>query len=454
MAEGQDQYTPEEADYQSPPPKPHDPYAALRHPDYRRLLTGNVLAGAGAEMLSVAVGWELYQRTGSALALGFVGLVQFLPVLLLALPAGHAADRYSRKLLMITAQAGITLAGLGLALLSYLEGPVLLVYACLLVLGISRAYSAPARWALMPLVVPEAALGNAITWNSSGWQIASMVGPALGGGVIGLTGQAAPAYVIAALGSFSCLALVSTIRPRAQARRREPLSLASLLAGLGFVHRSKLILATITLDLFAVLLGGATTLLPVFAKDILHVGPVGLGWLRAAPSMGALVMALTLAHRPPLRRAGPTLLWAVAGFGVATIVFGLSRDPILSFLMLALIGALDNISVVVRGTLVQLLTPDAMRGRVSAVNAIFIVSSNELGGFESGITAYWFGPVWSVVGGGFGTLGVVLSVMVLWPQLLRLGSLHLIKPEQLPMEGPGVPPSEAISETGIQELRK
>ncbi len=454
MAEGQDQYTPDEADYEHPPPEPHDPYAALRHRDYRRLLTGNVIAGAGAEMLSVAVGWELYQRTESALALGFVGLVLFLPVLLFALPAGHAADRYSRKLLMIAAQAGIALAALGLAVLSYLEGPVLLVYACLLVQGVSRAYSAPARWALMAQVVPEAALGNAITWNSSGWQIASMGGPALGGAVIGLTGWAAPVYLLAALGSLACLALVSTLRPRARVRRREPLSLTSLLAGLRFVYRSKLILATITLDLFAVLLGGATTLLPIFARDILHVGPVGLGWLRAAPSMGALVMALTLAHRPPLRRAGPTLLWAVAGFGAATVVFGLSRAPLLSFLMLALIGALDNISVVVRGTLVQLLTPDAMRGRVSAVNAIFIVSSNELGGFESGVTAYCIGPVWSVVGGGIGTVVVVLTVMTLWPQLLRLGSLHLIKPEQLPAEGPGVPPAEVIAETRIQELKK
>jgi MFS family permease len=444
MPEAQDQYNPQQD---------HDPYAALRHRDYRRLLTGNVLAGAGAEMVSMAVGWELFQRTNSALALAFVGLVQFLPVLVLALPAGHAADRYSRKLLMIAAQGGITLAGLGLAVISYLEAPVLLVYVCLLILGICRAYSAPARWSLVPLVVPEAELANAITWNSSGWQIASMVGPALGGAVIALTGGAAAAYVLAALGSLACLGLVATIRPRTQVRHRKPISLASLLAGLGFVYRTKLILATLTLDLFAVLLGGATTLLPVFAKEILDVGPVGLGWLRAAPSMGALVMALTLAHRPPLSRAGPTLLWAVAGFGVATIVFGLSRDAILSFLMLALIGALDNISVVVRGTLVQVLTPDAMRGRVSAVNAIFIVSSNELGGFESGLTAHWFGPVWSVVGGGIGTLAVVVTAMVLWPQLLRLGSLHHVRPEEIPLPGPAVPAEEPIVETRIQELK-
>jgi hypothetical protein len=185
-----------------------------------------------------------------------------------------------------------------------------------------------------------------------------------------------------------------------------------------------LILATITLDLFAVLLGGATALLPIFARDILEVGPVGLGWLRAAPSLGALLMALALAHRPPLRRAGRTLLWSVAGFGVATVVFGFSRDPVLSFVMLALTGALDNVSVVVRGTLVQVLTPDAMRGRVSAVNSIFIGSSNELGAFESGLTADLFTPEASVIGGGVGTLLVVLLVMLQWPQVLRLGSLH------------------------------
>jgi MFS family permease len=202
------------------------------------------------------------------------------------------------------------------------------------------------------------------------------------------------------------------------------MSLRSLLAGAAFVWRTKLILATITLDLFAVLLGGATALLPIFARDILEVGPSGLGWLRAAPSLGALVMALTMAHRPPLRRAGRALLWSVAGFGLATIVFGFSQNFFLSLAMLALTGAFDNVSMVVRSTLVQVLPSDAMRGRVSAVNAIFIGSSNQLGAFESGITAAWFGPVWSVVGGGIGTLLVVMSVMGIWPEVLRLGRLE------------------------------
>jgi MFS family permease len=411
-------------------PEVSDPYAAFRFPDYRRLLGGNMLGSIGTTMQSGVIGWELYQRTGSAMDLGLVGLVQFLPVVLFSLPAGHAIDRYSRTMVLAAAQGLIACASLGLAFLSLVQGPVPLIYLCLLVTGISQAFNLPARWALVPQVVPESILANAISWNSSGWQIAAMIGPALGGQVIRMTGQAVGAYLLAALCSLTCAILAHRIRPRpGQARRREPLTLEALFAGVAFVRRSRLILATITLDLFAVLLGGATALLPIFAKDILEVGPAGLGWLQAAPSLGALVMALTLAHRRPMRRTGRTLLWAVAGFGVATIVFGLSRDYLLSFVMLALTGALDNISVVVRGTLVQVLTPDAMRGRVSAVNAIFISSSNKLGDFESGLTADWFGPVWSVVGGGIGTILVVLASIWQWPELLRLGPLHLIGPE-------------------------
>lgn len=406
-----------------PSPPVHDPYAALRHPSYGCLLAGTVLASIGSEMQSVAVGWELWLRTGSPADLGFVGLVQFLPVLLLALPAGHLADRYNRKRLLLGAQVVRASAAVGLAALSWTQGPVGFMYVCLLVGGIGQAFSVPARWALLPQTVPDQALGNAVTWNSSGWQVASVLGPALGGGVIALAGRVVPAYVLSACSALACAALVMAIRPRPIVRHRERLSLRSLLAGIGFVRRTKLILATITLDLFAVLLGGATALLPIFATNILEVGPEGLGWLRAAPSLGAFAMAILLAHRPPLRRAGVTMLWAVAGFGAATVVFGLSRNMALSLVMLAVTGALDNISVVVRGTLVQLLTPDAMRGRVSAVNSIFVVSSNELGAFESGVTAQWFGPIVSVVAGGVGTILVVLGVTWMWPELLTLGSL-------------------------------
>ncbi len=272
--------------------------------------------------------------------------------------------------------------------------------------------------------MPDHLVGTAVTWNSSGWQFASVAGPALGGVVIALTGGATWAFVLAFLFSLGVIGLFGSIRPTAVELATEPISLESLLAGLRFVRGTEMILAAMTLDLFAVFLGGAVALLPVFAKDILQVGPVGLGWLRAAPSAGAVVMALTLAHWPMIRRAGPVLLLSVAGFGAATIGFGLSRNPYLSFLLLAITGALDMISVVVRSTLVQVLTPDSMRGRVGAVNSIFIGSSNELGGFESGITARYFGPVQSVVGGGVGTILIVLLVCLKWPSLRRLGSLQ------------------------------
>ncbi len=431
--------------------QPHDPYAALRSPDYRRLLSGNVLSALGSEMQSVAVGWELYERTNDAAALGFVGLVQFLPVLFLSLPAGQAADRFSRKGMFLLAQSLMSLASVGLATLSFVQGPVSLVYLCLFIVGVGRAFSAPARWSLIPSVVPETALSNAVTWNSSGWQVASMLGPTLGGVVIAVTSRAGGAYVLAALCSVTCSVLVAGMRLRPAPRRRVPTTFRSLLAGVRFVWATPLILATITLDLFAVLLGGATALLPIYARDILAIGPTGLGWLRAAPSVGALVMALTLAHRPPLRRAGRALLWSVAGFGVATVVFGLSRDPLLSFVMLALTGALDNVSIVVRGTLVQLLTPDEMRGRVSAVNTIFIVTSNELGAFESGMTAWLFGPVVSVVGGGIGTVLVVIAVALRWPQVLRLGPLQAPVSEGTPHAQPETLPLGACSQTEIAD---
>jgi MFS family permease len=349
-----------------------------------------------------------------------------LPVIVLTLPAGHAADRFNRRLLVGSSQSLAAFSTFGLAGLSYFEGPILLIYLCLLLSGIGQAFNAPARWALISQVVPGPALANAVTWNSSGMQVSFVIGPALGGLVI--AGEhAAGAYLLATACLLSAALLVFGIRPHESARPHEPVSLHSLLAGIAFVRRSKLILATITLDLFAVLFGGATALLPIYAKDILHVGPAGLGWLLTAPSLGAVTMAVALTHGGLLRRAGWALLLAVSGFGVATIVFGLSESFWLSFLMLALTGALDNISVVVRGTLVQVLTPDSMRGRVSAVNSLFISSSNQLGAFESGITAYYFTPVWSVVGGGIATILVVGIVALVWPAVLRLGALHEVQ---------------------------
>lgn len=403
----------------------HDAYAALRSPGYRRFLFGNVLSAMAMEMQSVAIGWELYQRTDSPAAIGFVGLAQFLPVLLLALPAGHAADRFSRKWTFVLAQITMAIASAALGALSLVQGPIALIYVSLVVVGIGRAFAAPARSALVPQLVEVSALTNAVTWNSSGWHVASMIGPAIGGVLIALTGTAAHSYLTAAGGCIACAVLVAAVHPRPIERWTDPVTFRSLLAGVHFVWTAPLILATITLDLFAVLFGGATALLPIYARDILAIGPTGLGWLRAAPAIGAFVMAMTVAHRPPLQRAGPTMLLSVAGFGVATIVFGFSNYPILSFAMLALTGALDNISMIVRGTLIQLLTPDAMRGRVSAVNTIFIVTSNELGAFESGMVAQAFGPIASAVSGGIGTLVVVAAVAVHWPEVRKLGSLRL-----------------------------
>jgi MFS family permease len=404
----------------------HDPYAALRHRDYRSLLLGSFLASVASETQAAAVGWELFQRTSDPAYLGYVGLVQFLPVLLLSLPAGQAVDRHSRKVILAGAEALLALAALALAGLSLAQGPVLGFYPCVLLAGVAQAFGAPARWALIPAVVPSADLPNAATWGSSGWQLAAVTGPALAGGLIALTGSAPAAYLASAVCALACAALALTLRPRPHGHTGEPASLTNLLAGARFIAANKPILATLTLDLFAVLLGGATALLPAFATDVLRTGPFGFGCLRAAPSTGALVMMFALAHRPPLRRPGRTLLWAVAGFGAVTIVFGLSHSPALSFAMLVLAGAFDMISVVVRGTLIQVLTPDAMRGRVSAVNLVFIGSSNQLGEFESGMTAKWFGLTGSVVGGGVGTILVVLAVTWAWPQLLRLGPLHAV----------------------------
>jgi MFS family permease len=402
----------------------HDPYGALRLRDYRRLLCGSVLFTLGTEMQAVAVGWELYNRTNSALPFAFAGLAQFLPVLFLALPAGQAADHYSRQKLLMAAQALAGLTSIALAALSWWQGPVALIYLCLLVVGVARAFSVPARWALLPQVIEPELLPNAVTWNSSGFQVANVAGPALGGLLLA---QVAPAgvYIATAVCAFCCMLLVGSLRPRPVPPPTEARSLETLLAGLRFVWNTKPILATISLDLFAVLLGGATALLPIYARDVLQVEAAGYGWLRAAPSLGALVTAFIMAHHPPLRHAGKTLLAAVAGFGLATVVFGLSTNYALSFVMLLLTGALDNVSVVVRGTLVQTLTPEAMRGRVGAVNIVFVSSSNELGAFESGVTAHYFGPIASVVMGGIGTVLVVFTVMALWP---AIASLSIVRP--------------------------
>lgn len=404
----------------------HDPYAALRLGGYRRLLGGGILAALGTEAQAVAVGWDLYSRTRSTWMLGLTGLVQFLPVLLLALPAGQVADHYRRKRVLQVSLGLLFVASLGLAALSLFEGPVVLVLSCLLLSGIGRAFYAPARTAMLTEVVPMTLVPNAVTWNSSGWQFANVAGPALGGLLVAVSSPT-QVYFLAAGCCLAFVVLVAGIQPVERTRVEVARTLQSLLAGVRFVWRNEILLAAITLDLFAVLLGGATALLPVFAEDILEVGPAGLGALRTAPALGALVMAVVLAHRRPLERPGRALLLSVAGFGLATVAFGLSRSFLLSLVLLAITGALDNVSVVVRGTLMQALTPDSMRGRVAAVNSVFISSSNELGAFESGAVATLMGPVASVVIGGVGTVVVVMIALGAWPRLMHLGPLHTLR---------------------------
>jgi MFS family permease len=417
----------------APANAPHDPYAVLRNRDYVLYLVGRLVAVLGQQMLVVAVGWELYERTHSAMALGLVGLTQMIPMVLCTLPAGHIADNFERKRIILLSMAVIALASLGLAFISALRAPVAWIYLCLFVAGVARTFLWPACASFMPHLVPRHLFSRAVTWNSGSFHLSSVAGPAAGGAMIALTHSAVPVYVFNTFATLTCLTLVAMIRRTHTAAGREPMTPASLIAGFRFVFANRVVFGIITLDMFAVLLGGATSLLPVYAKDILHVGPTGLGLLQAAMPVGAVACALFLAHRPPMEKAGRAMLWAVTAFGVATMAFGVSQWFWLSFLMLVVCGAVDNVSVVVRHTLVQLLTPDEKRGRVSAVNSLFIGTSNELGGFESGTVAHWFGPALgntiatgamiSVVSGGVGTILVVLAVAWLWPEIRRYGRL-------------------------------
>ncbi|PYJ58225.1 MAG: MFS transporter [Verrucomicrobia bacterium] len=410
-----------------PPPRAaasDDPYAILRNRDFSLYLIARFIAALGQQMLTVAVGWELYERTRSSLALGLVGLTQMVPMVLLILPAGHVADNYPRKRTILGMVFLAALSSIGLTLISAFHADVLWIYGCLFAAGFARTFLWPASQAFLPQLVPRQEFSRAVTWNTGAFHLSSVLGPAAGGALIALTHKAAVVYAINAATTLVCLTLIALVRSRQTVMAKEEMSLSSLLAGFKFVYRTKVILGTITLDLFAVLLGGATALLPVYAKDILRAGPTGLGILQAALPLGSVVSALYLAHRTPLRQAGRALIWAVTLFGLATIAFGFSRWFWFSFAMLFLCGAVDNVSVVVRHTLVQLLTPDETRGRVSAVNSLFIGTSNELGGFESGFVAHLFGPVFSVVSGGVGTILVVIATALIWPEIRKYGRLN------------------------------
>ncbi len=375
----------------------------------------------GIQVQSVAIGWQVYARTGSALDLGWVGLSQFLPMALLSLWAGSVADRVDRKRMLMASRAALALGSLALAGLTFAprEWGVTPIYAVLVALGAARAFAAPAGWALLPALVSPTQLPRAIGLSSTTFQVATIAGPAVGG-LIYAAGGAVSAYVFAAVSELTSVVLLATIRralPRPE--RPEERGLALLLSGVRYVWRQKVLLGAISLDLFAVLLGGAVALMPIYARDILHVGEAGLGLLRSAPAVGAAIVAASLAAFPIRRRAGLFMFGGVALFGLATVAFGLSTDFVLSLAALAVLGGADMVSVVIRQSIVQLSTPDAMRGRVASVNMIFIGASNELGEFESGLTAAWLGTVRAVVVGGIGTLMVTGLWAFVFPSLRR-----------------------------------
>ncbi len=387
-----------------------------------QLWLARLASAAAGQMLMVAVGWQMYALTGSAWDLGLVGLLQFMPALLLALVAGHVVDRHHRGrivALCLSAQVAVALLLAAGSAGGWASRALLLGVSVLL--GALRAFQMPAQQALTPLLVPPALLPRALAASSAGLQGAIIAGPALGG-LIYVSGAAVTYGSCAALFSAAC-ALCLTLRYRHQAPPPAPVTLQTLLAGVHFVWQRKVVLGAISLDLFAVLFGGATALLPMFARDILHTGPAGLGLLRSAPAMGALAMSLTLTRWPVRRRTGPLLLGAIAVYGLATLAFGLATQFVVAMAALAVTGAADMVSVVIRSTLVQLETPDAMRGRVSAVNSVFIGASNQLGEFESGATAAALGPVGSVVLGGLATLLVAGLWLRLFPTLAQRDAL-------------------------------
>ena len=385
---------------------------------------------AALEMQTVAVGWQIYSITHRALDLGYVGLAQFAPGILLFLVSGHVADKFNRLKLMIVCLVGFAVCSL-LLLISSLRnyqtiGPI---YAVIVLLGVVRSFNGPVGRALLPQLVREEHFQNAVAWHSTIFQAATILGPSLGGIIYGVF--RGPSAVYASSLVCASIAAFCTLQVQLQPtiRSREPVNLKTVLAGISYIWNHKIVLGSISLDLFAVLLGGAVALLPVYAREILHTGPWGLGILRSAPAVGAAVMAILIAHRPLKSRVGLTMLGCVGAFGAFTILFGLSRSLMLSLVALVFVGAADMVSVVIRSTLVQIATPDAMRGRVNAVDMIFIGASNELGQFESGLTAHWFGTVPSVVLGGIGTLVVTALWAWLFPALRNTETLRP-EPEQ------------------------
>lgn len=404
------------------------PRVAFRYPNFRLFISARFLSVCAHQIMVVALSQFIYEVTRSPLHLGYLGLSLFLPRIGFTLFAGHTADRFDRRKIILICRSLQFLITIGMVLFLLFEGSedssLWILYVLLFLLGVANAYDGPASQAIVPEIVSPDHFSNAVAWGSSIFQMAFIVGPALGGGLYAFFGRAIPVFYFIVVLRFLSALLVSRMKTRPHRLESSELSWKVLIAGLHYVFQRRIILGTISLDLFAVLLGGAVALMPIFANDILKVGPLGLGILRAAPSVGGAIMAVSLAHLPPMKNAGRTMLRCVALFGIATIFFGLSRNFIFSIICLIILGAADMVSVVIRGVLVQVLTPSEMRGRVSAVNLVFIGASNELGEFESGLTASWFGTVPAVIIGGLGTLMVVAIWARRFPEILKFKSLN------------------------------
>jgi MFS family permease len=406
----------------------HDAYAALRHRDFRWYILSLFAMTLASQLQAVVVGWQVYAITHDPLSLGLMGLSEALPFIAVALPAGYVADRWNRRTISVWSLGVLALCALGLVAFSATPGllqrvGVMPIYGIIFLSGIARSLLQPARQAFGAEIIPRSMYENAITWRSSTWQTAAVIGPALGGLLYGFAGPVAAYAVGAAMMTFALTGfLVVDYDPAVRQLDAVPI-LTGLVTGLRFVWNEPVILAALSLDLFSVFLGGAEALLPVFASEILKVGPQGLGILRAAPAAGAVLMGVYLAHRGPIERAGRAMLFAVATFALMIVGFGLSKSFLLSTALLTVCGMADNVSVVIRSTLLQLLTPPEMLGRVSAVNSVFIGSSNELGAFESGVMARLLGAVPAVVLGGTASLLVVGITARLVPRLRQLGRI-------------------------------
>lgn len=402
----------------------HSPREVLGLRDFRLFASATFMTAGLQQMQALAVGWDLYERTGSVMTLAWIGVAQFLPVMLLFLPAGQIADRFDRRLVMVASQATFAVGSIGLSVSALMHADALWIFGFLFVTGIGQVLNRPSRDALLPMIVPTALLPNALALNSSLFQVSSIGGPALAGVLIASTGSAAGVYFINLALSLITIALALAIRVRPAAiSTRPPLTLDAMFAGVRHVIKTRLILGVMIVDLFAVMFGGISALLPVFAKDILQVGPVGLGWLASAQAIGALIMGVTQGVRKPTRHAGNTFVIAVAIYGLAMATFGLSEIFIVSFLALLLAGAMDNLSVVLRHSVVQIYTPDELRGRVSAVNRVFVDSSNHVGTIETSLLAGLTSPGFCAVTGGLVTIAVALIAWQRFHELRELKTL-------------------------------